>query len=87
MCVKRGEGMKDTRVQSLGWEDPWRKARQPTPVFLPGEFNGQKSLACYSSWDHKESDTTEHYFIYIYLDKTYLANLMIDFWFGLLHRF
>ena len=25
------------RVQSLGWEDPRRRTRQPTPVFLPGE--------------------------------------------------
>ena len=30
-----------------------------TPVFLPGEFHGQKSLADYSPWVHKESDTTE----------------------------
>ena len=32
---------------------------QPTPVFLPGESNGQRSLADYSPWDHKESDMTE----------------------------
>jgi len=31
----------------------------PTPVFLPGKFHGQRSLACYSPWSHKESDTTE----------------------------
>ena len=30
-----------------------------TPVFLPGEFHGQRSLAGYSTWGHKESDTTE----------------------------
>ena len=30
-----------------------------TPVFLPGEFHGQKSLAGYSPWGRKESDTTE----------------------------
>ena len=35
------------------------KAWQPTPVFLPGECHGQKSLASYSPWDHKESDTTK----------------------------
>ena len=29
---------------------PWRRAWQPTPVFLPGEFHGQKSLEGYSSW-------------------------------------
>ena len=33
---------------------------QPTPVFLPGKFHGQRSLAGYSSWGRKESDTTEH---------------------------
>ena len=32
---------------------------QPTPVFLSGKFHGQRSLAGYSPWDHKESDMTE----------------------------
>ena len=31
----------------------------PTPVFLHGEFHGQRSLADYSPWDCKESGTTE----------------------------
>ena len=38
---------------------PWRRKWQLTPVFLPGEFNGQRSLVGYSSWDHKESNMTE----------------------------
>ena len=38
---------------------PWRRKRQPTPVFLPGESHGQRSLAGYSPWGCKESDTTE----------------------------
>ena len=38
---------------------PWRKARQSTPVSLPGESPGQRSLAGYSPRGHKESDTTE----------------------------
>ena len=38
---------------------PWRRKWQPTPVFLPGESHGQKSLADYSPWGHKESDMTE----------------------------
>ena len=38
---------------------PWRRAWQPTPVFLLGESHGQRSLAGYSSWGHKESDMTE----------------------------
>ena len=32
---------------------PWRRKWQPTPVFLPGEFHGQRSLARYSSWHHR----------------------------------
>ena len=39
---------------------PWRREWQPTPVFLPGKFHGQRSLAGYSPWSHKESDMTEH---------------------------
>ena len=38
---------------------PWRREWQPTPVFVPGESHGQRSLEGYSSWGHKELDTTE----------------------------
>ena len=38
---------------------PWRGKWQPTPVFLPGKFHGQRSLAGYSPRSHKELDTTE----------------------------
>ena len=38
---------------------PWRRAWQPTPVFLPGESHGQRSLAGYGPQGHKELDTTE----------------------------
>ena len=38
---------------------PWRREQLPTPVFLPGEFHGQSSLAGYSPWGCKELDTTE----------------------------
>ena len=38
---------------------PWRREWQPTPVFLPGKPHGQRSLAGYSPWVCKESDTTE----------------------------
>ena len=37
----------------------WRREWLPTPVFLPGEFHGQRSLAGYSPWGLKELDTTE----------------------------
>ena len=35
------------------------RSPEPTPVFLPGGFHGQRSLAGYSPWGRKESDTTE----------------------------
>ena len=38
----------------------WRRKRQPTLVVLPEEPHGQRSLAGYSPWGHKELDTTEH---------------------------
>ena len=38
---------------------PWRRAWQCTPVFLPGESHGRRSLAGYSPWGHKESDIIE----------------------------
>ena len=38
---------------------PWRKAWQPTPVFLPGESHGQRSLVGYSPQSHKKLDVTE----------------------------
>ena len=38
---------------------PWRRAWQPTPVFLPGEAHGQRSLVGYGPWGHKELDTIE----------------------------
>ena len=38
---------------------PWRRAWQPTPVFLPGESHGQGRLAGYSPWGCTESDMTE----------------------------
>ena len=38
---------------------PWRREWLSTPVFLPGEFHGHRSLVCYSPWGHKELDTTE----------------------------
>ena len=45
-------------VRSLGQEDPLEEG-MTTPVFLPGESHGKRSLADYSSWDRKESHTTE----------------------------
>ena len=38
---------------------PWRRKQQPTPVFLPGESHGQRTLAGCSPWGGKEYNTTE----------------------------
>ena len=60
----------------LGREDPWKRAWQPTPVFLPGESNGQRSLVGYSPKGCKESDTIEvtepHTHTYILSRTTYV---------------
>ena len=50
---------------------PWRRKWQPTPVFLPGKFHGQRSLVGYGPWGHRESDTTEH--------STHTAFFMVQF--------
>ena len=39
---------------------PWRRKQQLTPVFLPGKFHGERSLAGYSPWGRKELDSIEH---------------------------
>ena len=46
-------------VQSLDWEDPLERHVNQLQLFLPGEPHGQRSLAGYSPWSCKESDTTE----------------------------
>ena len=57
--VKRLPAMRETQDRSLGWEDPWRRKWQPTPVLLPGKFHEPRSLVGYSPWGRKELDKTE----------------------------
>ena len=52
-------GYKRCRFEPWVSKVPWRRKWQPTPVFLPGESHGQRSLAGYSPRGHKESDMTE----------------------------
>ena len=56
--VKRLSTMPETRFDLWVRKIPWRKEWQPTPVFLPGECHGQRSLAGYSPWGLKESNMT-----------------------------
>ena len=58
--VKNLPAMHKTQVQSLGQEGALKKGMAThSPVFLPGEFRGQRSLVGYSPWGCKESGKTE----------------------------
>ena len=59
--VKNLPAIEKSWVWSLGWENPLENplGQQPTPVFLPGEFHGQRSLVCYSPWGCWESNMTK----------------------------
>ena len=57
--VKNLLEMRRCRFNFLLRKIPWRMAQQPTPVFLPGESHGQKSLVGYSPWSWKKSYITE----------------------------
>ena len=54
--VKNLSEMRETWVDAQVEKVPWRREWLPTPVFLPGEFHGQRSLAGYSPWGRRESD-------------------------------
>ena len=61
---------------------PWRRAWQPSPVSLPGESHGQRSLEGYSPWSRKESDTTErltytHTHTHIHTKSYYLILILV----------
>ena len=53
-CQRRRPGF-DPWVGKIPWRRPW----QPTPVFWPGESQGQGSLVGCHLWGHTESDVTE----------------------------
>ena len=59
--------MREIQVRSLGWEDlPWRRAWQPTSVFLPGESHGQGSLVGYNPWGRRVKTRLSDFTLYIY---------------------
>ena len=58
--VKCLPATRETRVRSLGWEDPLEKEMAPHSSILPGEAHGRRSLVGYSPWGRKESDTTKY---------------------------
>ena len=57
--VKNSPAMQETQVPSLVRKIPWRRDCQSTPVFLPGESHGPRSLADYRPWGSEELDMTQ----------------------------
>ena len=60
---------------------PWRKKWQSTPVLLPGqESHGQRNLAGYSPWGHKEADMTEHAHAHDtgYMTFLFITNIILN---------
>ena len=83
--VKNLPAMQEIQVWSLDWENPLEKEWLPTPVFLPGEFHGQRSLVGYSPWDHKQSDTIDqliliYLYTHIYATSSLSTHLLMGIW-------
>ena len=76
---------RETLVQSLGQEDPWRRAWQPTPVFLPRESHGQRSLAGHSLWSLKELDMLEQFSTHAFTQRNSInpGSYLLMMWFPL----
>ena len=74
--VKNPPAMQETLFDPWVRKIPWRRAWELTPVFVPGESHGQRSLATYSPQGLKESNTnemTEHvHTCFQYLDINFL---------------
>ena len=76
--VKRLPTMRETRVQSLDWED-LEKEMASTPVLLPGESHGWRSLIGYSPGGRNELDTTERlhfHFFFFFFCKANVVNMV-----------
>ena len=65
VCLQYRRPRFDPWIGKISWRRKW----QPTPVFLPGESQGRRSLVGYSPWGRKESDTTERLHFTSYMRK------------------
>ena len=66
--------MQDIQVMqlpSLGQEDPLEEEMETHSSILSWEIYGQRSLAGYSPWAHKDSDTTKHIWTFTYTKVSY----------------
>ena len=69
MASQNLPAMQETWVRFLGQEDPLEKEMATYSSILLAKFHGQRSLAGYSPWGHKGSDTTEHH--------TYMSSIVL----------
>ena len=81
--LKRLPGMRETRVQSLGWEHPLEKEMATHFSTLAWRILWREDLVGYSPWGHKESDTTERFHFLSIVIKSYLIRPKID---TIIHR-
>ena len=76
--LKRLPTLRETRVRSLGREDPLEKEMAIHPVLLPGKSHGWKSLVDYSPWGHKELDMTQRlHFDFLYTSIIMAGHILI----------
>ena len=76
--VKKLPAKHETWVQSLGQEDPLEKEWQPTPVFLPGKFHGQRSLTGYNPWGQRVEHDWAHKQLVLQVKKKQTKRLLLD---------
>ena len=79
ICLQCGRPGFDPWVGKI----PWRRKWQPTPVFLPGESHGRRSLVGYSPQGHKQSDTTER--LHFHFHRSLVPNTLRKRTFLILH--
>ena len=83
--VKNLPAMQEIQVWSLGREDPLEKGMATHSRILAGKSYGQRSLAGYSPWGHKELDMTE--WLTLSLSRWFWTKLSIKIWEGLFKAF
>ena len=74
--IKNLLAVQETRIWSLGWEDLLEKGMATPSSILAGEFHGQRNLARYSPWCHKESDATEQLTLFSFPSNLVLPNIV-----------
>ena len=59
--VKNVPAVQDTQVQFLGQKDPLEEGMAPTPLFLPGDSHGQRSLAPHRVEESDRAEVTKYF--------------------------